>query len=113
MHTHRSYTFDGFSSDSIRRGHEITLYNILVNRLLVVQSQIDETPRSVNPKLLDELQSQANSLVEKIFSNQEYINTLLVEAGHKIISHQQNELHIMAQFSNESNQLITLTKFNS
>lgn len=112
MNDHKSYTFDGFSSDSIRRGHDINLHNTLVNRLSIVWAEWDETPRSSNPKRADSLQRQMSELVKAIHASQKHINALLVDAGHKIISHDQNEHHIMAEFSNESAQLVRLTDFN-
>ena len=111
MNNHQSYTFDGFSSDSIRQGHDINLHNTLVNRLAIVWAEWDATPRSSNPKRVDSLKWQMSELVKAIHASQEHINALLIDAGHKIISDDQNEHHIMAQFSNESGQLVRLTNF--
>lgn len=105
-----AHEFDGLSSTAITESDRIATYTRTVDRLLDVYREINRTPSSDEDEL-DALLSDSDFILDSVLSQKDYLNTLLWNAGHKIIDGD-FEHDIIVSFSNEFGRIVKLTWFN-
>jgi hypothetical protein len=105
-----AHRFDELSSARVAASDEIRIYTSLVNRLLEVTREVNRTPVSM-PNRIRSLEWEEGNLLDSILASQDFLNTLLTNAGHQVRP-AEYEHDIMAYFSNEHGRLVKLTEFN-
>jgi hypothetical protein len=105
-----AHAFDELSSDQIKRSGHLSRYINEVNSLLLTSRDIDLTPSSDEDRL-DELLGRLDYQLERVLTQRDFMNTLLTNAGHEIISTDYDH-DLVVKFSDGSGQIVNLTWFS-
>lgn len=105
-----AHAFDNLSSNDIAASQQVAEYVAAVDLLLNTYRTINQIPSS-EEQALDDALGYSDYLLDSVLCQHDYLNTLLWNAGHKIIDGDFQH-DIIVSFSNESGQVVKLTWFN-